>query len=160
MSLTATAPGQFAGSLRDRLNTVGFTFTLSATQPPRVIALASGVPEEIQASPPPPTPGEQAAEHAAASFLRVYVPLMYGQARIDQLPDITAAYRANLQQSFHVPTTLQGLSAHLVGGIIMKAVGSTWQAWTSINDGQTQYTIAVVLLSQDGRWLVNNVTLP
>ena len=160
VSLAATAPGQFAGLLRDRSSTVGFTLTLSSTQPYRVIALASGVPEEIQASPPAPAMGEQAAQAAAAKFLRVYVPLLYGQARLAQLPDVTPGYRAQLQRTFHVPGGLKGLPVRLVGGIAMKAVGAGWQAWTSVNDTQEQYVIAVELVSADGRWLVNNVTLP
>ena len=138
-------------------------------QPPRVIALASGVPEEIQASAPPPAAGEQAAQAAAAAFLRVYVPLLYGQARIAQLPDVTPGYRAELERTFHVPAGLKGLPAHLVGGIMMKAVGAGWQAWTSVNDSQEQYVIAVDLVSAGGRWLVeqrdpsvkeNPMTLP
>ena len=160
VSLAAAAPGQFAGLLRDRSDTVGFTLTLSSTQPPRVIALASGVPEEIQASAPPPAAGEQAAQAAAAAFLRVYVPLLYGQARIAQLPDVTPGYRAQLERTFHVPAGLKGLPAHLVGGITMKAVGAGWQAWTSVNDTQEQYVIAVEFVSAGGRWLVDNVTLP
>jgi hypothetical protein len=160
VSLAAAASGQFAGLLRDRSSTVGFTLTLSSTQPSRVIALASGVPEEIQASPPAPAMGEQAAQAAAAAFLRVYVPLLYGQARIAQLPDVTPAYRAQLERTFHVPGGLKGLPARMVGGIAMKAVGAGWQAWTSVNDTQEQYVIAVELVSAGGGWLVDNVTLP
>ena len=160
VSLTVAGPGRFAGLLRDRSNTVGFTLTLSSTAPPRVIAFASGVPEEIQAASPPPAAGEQAAQQAAAAFLRVYVPLAYGQARIAQLPDVTPGYRAELGRSFHVPAGLSGLPAHLVGGIVMKAVGRGWEAWTSVDDSQEQYVIAVDLVSAGGRWLVNNVTLP
>ena len=160
VSLAAAAPGQFAGLLRDRSDTVGFTLTLSSTQPPRVIALASGVPEEIQASSPPPAAGEQAAQAAAAAFLRVYVPLLYGQARIAQLPDVTPGYRAQLERTFHVPAGLKrparppGWRDHDEG----RRAG--WQAWTSVNDTQEQYVIAVDLVSAGGRWLVDNVTLP
>lgn len=164
-SLQPLAGGQtFGAQLRDRAHTfavqltvgrVGSRWLIVGLQAPDLDSIL-----HTQNRPIPQPSGSAAAAKAARAFMGGYLPWLYGEGRVSQVHDATAALLAQLKaHPPNIPPSLQGLHPRLAAlGMQRHAPG--WQALANVTDGRQTYDLTVTVVSDHGRWLVSDVSYP
>lgn len=163
--LEPLAGGQtFAVQLRDRAHTFAVQLTVGWVRS-RWLIVGLQAPDldsilHTQNRPIPQPSGSAAAAGAARAFMGGYLPWLYGQGRVSQVHDATAALLGQLKaHPPNIPPSLQGLHPRLAAlGMERHAPG--WQALANVTDGRQTYDLTLTVVSDHGRWLVSDVSYP
>lgn len=114
------------------------------------------------AGPPPPRPPARsaAAEQAARSFLRGYLPWLYGEGSLAAIRAASGGLRSRLAADPpNVPPTMQRLRPR-VDAIAMQRERDAWRALPSVTDGHETYELVLTIKPVGTAWQITNVGAP
>lgn len=104
--------------------------------------------------------GSTAAHTAAVTFLKAYLPWLYGHGSITSAKDGTATLIAHLKADPpNIPPAMSNLHGRATA-VGMQKHGAAWLAQANVTDADSTYQLTLTVVQQHGEWLVSGVSSP